>query len=177
MKTYKLKIAAGSFQYVDAVGNFVSIIEPTTAQIRVKTDGANGVDLKIEQGQSANIGRFNRLRFQNENQVEQEIVVAVGEGQLNDSRTRGEVSIAANSAAVGLAPVTVSGAATIAGNLSRVRLDVYADEANTGPIYIGSNSSTAGMPLQAGGVYQLPITSDLDVYCAVTGVLHVLEVV
>jgi hypothetical protein len=177
MKSHTLKIPANGFVRVAGVGDFISIVEPTNAKVRIKSDNAGSVDLELEQGQSAKLERFNSLRVLNETNADQTVVLAIGMGKLDDARTRGEVSLTANQSAVGLPKLTVSGANMIAANAERARLDLYASESNTAPIFIGSNDGSRGIPLLAGGVYQIAVTGDLDVWASGSQELYAIEII
>lgn len=161
MKIYKMKVAANDSALISAVGNYIGVISPAGAEARIKTE--NGLDVNLSQGQHVrNLERFESVRVFNDTESELVIDVSVGFGEIVDNQLTGAVSQAANNALVPGDAVTIDGTIqTIQANSNRARIDLVASSDNAGVVWVGGVSGR-GIPLTPGGVYQLAVTSKID---------------
>lgn len=160
MKIYKMKVAANDSALISAVGNYVGVIAPSNATARIKTD--KGLDVDLSQGQHVrNLERFESVRVYNDSNVELVIDVSVGFGEIVDNQLTGSVSQASNAGFTPLDLISIDGTVqTFPANTERARIDLVASPDNVGVVWVGGVANK-GIPLTPGGVYQLPVSSEV----------------
>lgn len=149
---------------------------PIEVELR-NADGSVMVSETIEPGQGIPVtGRFFRVRVINRHTTTQTVDLFIYSTALLDNRAvvSGTVKLQPRESFTALPMMTATG--TIAANPARAQLELMADPANTGLIWLGGVANE-GFPLKNGGTYQVAMTGALDVLFTVGGdKLYIAEV-
>lgn len=184
MRGYTVTVKAGSFSQLSVVGNFIALTRPQDAEVRIRAfstgDASQQVDddIVLIAGQHVIVtGEYGYLQVYNDSAVDVAVELVLGKGVFHDNRTTGSVSIASNKSFEGLQPVVfdVTGGVLLPARAGRAMLVVYADADNQDPIVIGSIDGTAGIPLLAGGIAEIPVASGLAVYGTAGDIVYLAE--
>lgn len=176
-------LAAGDVVQIDVTGEYVGCIKSDDI-FRVGVD--NNTKQPLEQGltfRTVEGENFTSIQIENTSDEENEIRLAIGEGQITDSRLSLNSSININGIAdpVDIASLpdvketvaatfiestdkTINNGATVALNATGNQREIIisAEDTNTGPIRIGETTSTGqGLKLWPGGVISLPVNVQL----------------
>lgn len=109
--------------------------------------------------------------------VDQTVRVLASDFETTDSRSVGRTNIAPNTQFVGLPRIELDGSVqTISSNSERAQIELYADDANAGVVWIGGIANS-GFPLKSGGTYQPMISGKLEVLGSVGDFLYVSEII
>lgn len=159
MRQMDFEIPAGQAVEFGAVGDYVRIKSASVA-VRVEAPD-NGEFLDLEEGDSANLTRFNRLRISTQSASAQDVIILIGNGTTADSaKVGGAISIVGAAIPMASSQKTVTNASgtLAAANASRKLLIVQNNDAS-GVIYVNLSGAAAtaanGVKIPAGGVLLL----------------------
>ena len=159
MRQMTVKVSPGLAVDLGAVGDYVRIKKAAIA-VRIESPD-NGEFLDLDQGDSASLSRFERLRISHSDAAEQSIVLLIGNGTSADSsKVGGSVSIAGSAVGMSSAQVTVTNvSAQIApANVSRRILCIQNNDA-VGNVFVNLAGAAAtvlnGIKIPPGGVLLL----------------------
>lgn len=188
MDTRNLTLAAGATSVITGGAMRFFMLLETTSAVTVRLYALANGGGNVEEAESVTEGytewaetdeeRFQRIEIYSA--AAQTIKYGTSQRTVANNVLKGNVTLDPYGSLDGLAPVsfTVSGQnKTIAANAARKVIDLIADPANTGIIYVGSVDASKGIPLAAGQSYpDLQVTGVIELWGTVSGdKLHLAE--
>jgi len=181
VKLYRASLKANVSDIIGAQGNYVRIISSTVEEVAMSLHMKSGkvINTPLLQGLGVELPEeFVKIELKTD--AASTVRIMYGRGKVDDSRISGAIKVEPSSSFNGLSPIsfTVAGQnKTIAANVNRDVLDLFADPANTGVIYVGSVDGNTGIPIVAGQSYpDIKATGAIQLWGTVSGdKLHIVE--